>query len=68
MARPLIIVGTVLLLAGLLWPMLTKLGLGRLPGDVVIETAHFRFYAPIVTSLIVSLLLSAILWLLQKFL
>jgi hypothetical protein len=56
----------VLIAAGLLWPVLQKLGLGRLPGDIVIERENSRFYFPIVTSLIISVVLSLILWLLNR--
>jgi hypothetical protein len=66
MSRWLIIFGVVLIAAGLLWPLLQKLGLGRLPGDIVIERENFRFYFPIVTSLIISVVLSLILWLLNR--
>ncbi len=66
MARTLIILGAILLLAGLLWPWILKLGLGRLPGDIVIERGGFRFYIPIVTGLLVSLVVSAVLWLLRR--
>jgi len=66
MARVLIIAGAVLLIAGLLWPFIVKLGLGRLPGDIVIERPNFRFYFPIVTSIIVSIILSLILWLFRR--
>jgi hypothetical protein len=66
MARWLIILGVVLILAGLLWPWLTKLGLGRLPGDIVIERDGFRFYFPLMTSILISLVLSLILWLLGR--
>lgn len=66
MARWLIILGVVLIFAGLLWPWLTKLGLGRLPGDIVVERDGFRFYFPIVTSILISLVLSLILWLLGR--
>lgn len=61
MARWLIILGVVLILAGLLWPWLTRLGLGRLPGDIVIERDGFRFYFPLTTSILISLVLSLIL-------
>jgi hypothetical protein len=66
MSRWLIIFGVVLIAAGLLWPVLQKLGLGRLPGDIVIERENFRFYFPIVTALIISVVLSLILWLLNR--
>ena len=65
-ARFLIVLGAVLILLGLLMPWLGKLGLGRLPGDIVIERENFSFYFPITTSILVSLLLSAIFWLLQR--
>ena len=63
MARWLIILGVVLIAAGLLWPWLSKLGLGRLPGDVVIERDNFRVYVPIATSILISVILSRVLWL-----
>jgi Protein of unknown function (DUF2905) len=66
MVRWLVAIGLVLVLVGLLWPFLSKLGLGRLPGDIVIERENFRFYFPIVTCLIVSLVLSFFLWLLNR--
>jgi Protein of unknown function (DUF2905) len=66
MARWLIILGVVLLLAGLLWPWLGKLGLGRLPGDIAIERENFRLYFPITTSILISLAVSLILWLLNR--
>ena len=66
MVRWLVAIGLVLILVGLLWPLLSKLGLGRLPGDIVIERGNFRFYFPIVTCLIVSLVLSFFLWLLNR--
>jgi hypothetical protein len=66
LARWLIILGLVLVVAGLLWPWLTRLGLGRLPGDIVIERENFRLYIPLGTSLLISLVLSLILWLLNR--
>ena len=70
MARTLIVLGAVLIVAGLLWPWILKLGLGRLPGDIVIERGGFRFYFPIVTcllvSLVVSFVVSAVLWLFRR--
>jgi hypothetical protein len=61
MARFLVILGIVIVLIGLAWPFLSKLGLGRLPGDIVIERGNFRFYFPIATSVILSVVLSLIL-------
>ena len=62
MSRALIIFGIVLIAIGLLWPVISKLGLGRLPGDIVIERENFRLYVPIMTSLIISVVLSLLLW------
>ena len=66
MARWLIILGVVLVLAGLFWPWLAKLGLGRLPGDIVIERENFHVHVPITSSVLISLALSLILWLLNR--
>jgi hypothetical protein len=66
MTRWLIILGVVLILAGLLWPWLGKLGLGRLPGDIAIERENFRLYFPITTAILISVVLSLILWLLNR--
>ncbi len=62
----LIILGLVLLLLGLLWPVFSKLGLGRLPGDIVAERENFTLYIPIVTSLILSIGLSVLLWVFNR--
>ena len=66
MSRMLILLGIVLIIAGLSWPWLGRLELGRLPGDIVIEGAHFRFYFPLATGLLVSVLLSLVLWLIGR--
>ena len=66
MGRWLIIAGVVLIVLGLVWPLLSKLGLGRLPGDIRIERDGFTFYFPIMTGLIVSVVLSLILWFFRK--
>jgi len=56
----------VVLVVGLLWPWISRLGLGRLPGDVVVERGQFSVYFPIVTCLIISVVISLILWLLNR--
>jgi len=66
MGRLLIALGVVLVVAGLAWPWLAKLGLGRLPGDIHIERDGFSFYFPITTGLLVSAVISLVLWLLRK--
>lgn len=65
-SRVLVIIGVILIIIGLAWPLLQKLGLGRLPGDISIERDGFRFYFPITTSIIVSLILTLIVWILRK--
>lgn len=62
----LVTIGLVLVVVGLLWPWLSKLGLGRLPGDIAIERGNLRFYFPITTCLIVSAVLSFVFWLLNR--
>ena len=62
----LIIFGLVLVVIGILWPLISKLGLGRLPGDIVIERENFRLYVPILTSLLISAVLALILWLFNR--
>ena len=66
MGRWLVAIGLVLVVAGLAWPWLSKLGLGRLPGDIVIGRGSFRLYFPIVTCLLISVLVSLVLWLLRR--
>lgn len=66
MSRSLIIGGLLLVAAGVLWPLLGKLGLGRLPGDIVVERPTYSFYFPIATSLVLSVVLSLILWLINR--
>jgi hypothetical protein len=66
MSRLLIALGGILAAAGLAWPMLARLGFGRLPGDFRIEREGFTFYFPLTSGLIVSLIVSLILWLLRK--
>jgi hypothetical protein len=63
MSRFLVISGVLLVAAGLLWPWIVRLGLGRLPGDIAIKTEHGGFYFPIVTCLVVSAVISLIFWL-----
>jgi len=65
MARILIVLGVLLIVIGLLWGPITRLGLGRLPGDIVIERENFRLYIPITSAILVSLVVSALLALLR---
>jgi Protein of unknown function (DUF2905) len=66
LGRWLISIGLALVVAGLLWPWLGRLGPGRLPGDIVIQRGELRLYFPIVTCLVISVVVSLILWLLGR--
>lgn len=66
MSRTLVVVGLLIVAAGLLWPWLSKLPIGRLPGDIVIERDNLRVYIPITTMLLVSVIGSILLWLLRR--
>jgi hypothetical protein len=66
MQRFLIALGVVLVVGGLLWPWISKLGLGRLPGDIRFERDGFRFYFPITTGLLISAVVTLILWIFRK--
>lgn len=66
MQRTLITIGLLIALVGLLWPWITKLGLGRLPGDLRIDRPGFTLFAPFTTMLIVSVVLSLLIWLLRR--
>ena len=66
MSRTLITIGMVLVILGILWPWLQKSGLGRLPGDIALQRDNFRFYFPITTSIIVSIVITLLFWLFRK--
>jgi hypothetical protein len=66
MARFLIVLGLAILVVGLLWPYLGRLGLGRLPGDIVIERENVTFYFPLTTCLLVSVLFSLVFWVMNR--
>ena len=66
MQRALNILGIVLVAVGMAWPWISKLGLGRLPGDIRIESEGGGFYFPIVTCLIISVVLSLLLWFFRR--
>jgi hypothetical protein len=66
MPKLLIGMGIVLILVGLAWLVGERFGLGRLPGDVVIERGNFRVYIPLATSLIISVLVSLCFWLFNR--
>jgi len=66
MRKSLIILGSLIVLAGLFWPWLSKLPFGQLPGDIVVDKPGFKLFFPIVSMLLVSGLISLVLWLLRK--
>ncbi|WFM72390.1 DUF2905 domain-containing protein [Halomonas sp. CKK8] len=66
MNRTLILVGLLIVAIGLLWPWLSRLPLGHLPGDIVIRRENVSFYFPITTMILASLVVSALLWLFQR--
>ncbi len=67
MQKILIILGIIILLAGIFWTYVSKIPFGRLPGDIIIEKENFKIYIPIVSLLILSGLISFFIWLFKKF-
>jgi hypothetical protein len=63
MQRLLIGIGLALVLA---WPLLSRIGLGSLPGDITIRRGSTSFYFPLVTCIVISIVLSALMWLLNR--
>jgi hypothetical protein len=66
MSRTLIIIGLAIAAVGFLWPWIARLGLGRLPGDIWVQRDGFTFYAPITTGILLSLVISLVLWLFSR--
>ena len=66
MQRILIIIGLAILIVGILWPWLGKIPLGRLPGDIVIDKPGMKVYLPITTMILISVVISIILWIFRK--
>ncbi|HET9230366.1 MAG TPA: DUF2905 domain-containing protein [Vitreimonas sp.] len=65
-SRVLILIGVAIVVIGLFWPWLSKLGLGRLPGDIVVQRQNVSFYFPIVTCLVISIVASLLFWLFRR--
>lgn len=66
LSRVLVTLGIILVVVGLLVPYLGKLGLGRLPGDIAVEKENVRFYFPLTTSIIISLVVTLLIWLFRR--
>ena len=63
----LIAAGILILIIGFLWPWIAKLPIGKLPGDIVVDKPNFKFFFPITSMILVSVILSLIIWLIKKF-
>ena len=66
MQKFLVVTGVVLIAAGIAWPWLGRLTLGRLPGDIIISRPNLKVYFPITTMVVVSIVLSIIMWVIRK--
>lgn len=66
MSRPLILLGLAIVVVGALWPWLSKLPLGRLPGDILIDRPGFKLFFPVTTMIVISIVVSLVLWLFRR--
>ena len=66
MQKILIIVGFILIVLGVAWPLIKKIGFGHFPGDIIIRKENFSFYFPIVTCIVVSIVISLVIWLINR--
>ncbi len=66
MNKTLIIIGAAIIIIGLLWPVITKMPFGRLPGDIAIKKEGFQLYFPVTTMIIISVVVSLLLWFFKK--
>jgi Protein of unknown function (DUF2905) len=62
MSRALIVIGIMIVLVGVLWPWLGRVGFGHLPGDIIIERGNVKLYFPITTCVLISVVISLIFW------
>ena len=63
----LIAAGIIIVVIGFLWPWISKLPIGKLPGDIVVDKPNFKFFFPITSMIVISLVISFIIWLIKKF-
>lgn len=66
MQKLFLILGIAFIVLAIAWPYLGKIGLFRLPGDIMIKKENFSFYFPLTTMLIISIIVSVILWLFKR--
>ncbi len=66
MQKVIIAVGLLIIIVGIFWSELSKLPIGRLPGDIYINKENFKLYFSITTMIIVSIVCSLLVWLYRK--
>jgi hypothetical protein len=66
MQRALVGIGLLIVIAGVLWPWLSKVPLGRLPGDIIVDKPGFKIFAPFTTMIVLSIVLSLVLWFFRR--
>ena len=66
MQKALIVIGLAIIVVGVFWPHLARIPFGRLPGDIIIDKPHLKIYIPITTMILVSVVISVIMWFLRK--
>lgn len=66
MTKTLVTIGIILIVLGLCWPLIEKLNLGRLPGDIAVKSGNFKFYFPLTTCIVISVVLSILFWIFRK--
>ena len=66
MQKAFIVIGLIIVAIGIAWPWLSKLPIGRLPGDIALERPGFKFFFPITTMIVLSIVVSLLLWLFRR--
>ena len=66
MQKVLIYTGIALIVLGLLWPYISKIPFGHLPGDIIINKPSFKLYFPLTTMILISAIISLIIWLFRR--
>lgn len=66
MQKILIVLGVTILLTGVLWPWLSRIPLGRLPGDIIIDRPGLKVFLPFTSMLLISGFISLLAWLFRK--
>lgn len=66
MQKGLIVAGVIILITGIFWPWVSKLPIGRLPGDIIVDRPNYKFFFPITTMVLLSIILSVVIWLIKK--